>query len=67
MLVAHGRVMVSFGGLAGDCDNYVGYVTSTSVTGAGRTFHYAVPTAREAGMWAPAGPGARPQRSRVRR
>ena len=24
MLVEHGRVVVSFGGLAGDCDNYVG-------------------------------------------
>ena len=56
VLVAHGRVVVSFGGLAGDCDNYVGYVTSTSVTGSGRTFHYAVPTAREAGMWATPGP-----------
>jgi outer membrane protein assembly factor BamB len=56
VLVEHGRVVVSFGGLAGDCDNYVGYVTSTSVTGGGRTFHYAVPTAREAGMWAPPGP-----------
>ena len=30
VLVAHGRVIVSFGGLAGDCDNYVGYVTSTA-------------------------------------
>jgi outer membrane protein assembly factor BamB len=56
VLVAHGRVMVSFGGLAGDCDNYVGYVTSTPVTGKGHTFHYAVPTQREAGMWAPPGP-----------
>jgi hypothetical protein len=56
VLVEHGRVVVSFGGLAGDCDNYVGYVTSTSVTGSGRTFHYTVPTAREAGMWSPAGP-----------
>jgi outer membrane protein assembly factor BamB len=56
VLVEHGRVVVSFGGLAGDCDDYVGYVTSTSTTGAGRTFHYAVPTAREAGMWAPPGP-----------
>ena len=56
VLVEHGRVVVSFGGLEGDCDNYVGYVTSTSVTGTGRTFHYAVPTAREAGMWAPPGP-----------
>lgn len=56
VLVENGRVVVSFGGLAGDCDNYVGYVTSTSVTGSGRTFHYAVPTEREAGMWSPAGP-----------
>jgi PQQ-like domain len=56
VLVEHGRVVVSFGGLAGDCDNYVGYVTSTPVTGDGKTFHYAVPTAREAGMWAAAGP-----------
>jgi len=56
VLLAHGRVIVSFGGLAGDCDNYVGYVTSTPTTGQGRTFHYAVPTAREAGMWAPPGP-----------
>ena len=56
VLVEHGRVVVSFGGLAGDCDNYVGYVTSTSVTGAGRTFHYAVPTQREAGMWGTPGP-----------
>jgi outer membrane protein assembly factor BamB len=56
LLVEHGRVVVTFGGLAGDCDNYVGYVTSTPVTGKGHTFHYAVPTAREAGMWSPAGP-----------
>src|SRR4051812_5917360 len=56
VLVEHGRVVVSFGGLSGDCDNYVGYVTSTSVTGAGHTFHYEVPTAREAGMWATPGP-----------
>jgi hypothetical protein len=56
LLVENGRVVVSFGGRAGDCDNYVGYVTSTSVTGTGKTFHYAVPTAREAGMWASAGP-----------
>jgi outer membrane protein assembly factor BamB len=56
ILVEHGRVVVSFGGLAGDCDNYVGYVTSTPVDGTGKTYHYAVPTQREAGMWAPAGP-----------
>jgi outer membrane protein assembly factor BamB len=56
VLVEHGRVVVSFGGLAGDCDDYVGYVTSTSTSGHGTTYHYAVPTAREAGMWSPPGP-----------
>jgi outer membrane protein assembly factor BamB len=56
VLVTAGRVIVSFGGRYGDCDNYVGYVTSTPVSGEGKTFHYAVPTAREAGMWSPAGP-----------
>src|SRR5436305_1394896 len=56
LLVENGRVVVAFGGLAGDCDNYVGYVTSTSTSGTGRTHHYAVPTAREAGMWATGGP-----------
>jgi YVTN family beta-propeller protein len=56
VLVTHGRVIVSFGGLAGDCDNYVGYVTSTPVSGKGRTHRYVVPTDREAGMWSPAGP-----------
>jgi outer membrane protein assembly factor BamB len=56
LLVAHGRIITSYGGLAGDCDNYVGYLTSTSVTGRGKTTHYAVPTSREAGMWSPAGP-----------
>jgi outer membrane protein assembly factor BamB len=56
VLLEHGRVVVSFGGLAGDCDNYVGYLTSTSTAGTGHTYHYAVPTAREAGMWATGGP-----------
>jgi outer membrane protein assembly factor BamB len=56
LLVTSDRVLTAFGGLAGDCDNYVGYVTSVPTTGQGRTFHYAVPTAREAGIWATPGP-----------
>lgn len=56
LLVADGRIITSYGGLAGDCANYVGYLTSTSTTGKGSTTHYAVPTSREAGMWSPAGP-----------
>jgi outer membrane protein assembly factor BamB len=56
LLITHGRVITTYGGLAGDCGNYVGYVTSTSISGKGKTSHYAVPTPREAGMWSPAGP-----------
>ncbi len=56
LLVTGGRVITTFGGLAGDCDNYVGYVTSVPTNGQGPTHSYAVPTAREAGMWSPAGP-----------
>jgi outer membrane protein assembly factor BamB len=56
LLVAHGHVFTTYGGVSGDCGNYVGYITSTKSTGNGRTRHYAVPTYAEAGMWSPAGP-----------
>lgn len=56
LLVAHHRVYTAFGGLWGDCGNYVGYVTAVPTDGTGSTLHYAVPTAREAGIWAPPGP-----------
>jgi hypothetical protein len=56
LLVTAGRVYVAFGGRNGDCGNYVGYVASVDVHGTGATTHYAVPTEREAGMWAAAGP-----------
>jgi len=55
LAVGSGRVYVPFGGLAGDCGNYVGYVTATPVSGRGTTTHYAVPTRREGGIWAPSG------------
>jgi len=56
LLVTAGHVYVAFGGRDGDCGNYVGYVAAVPVTGAGAIAHYTVPTAREAGMWAAAGP-----------
>jgi hypothetical protein len=56
LLVANGRVYVMFGGRAGDCGNYVGYVVGVPKDGTGSSHHYAVPTDREAGMWAPPGP-----------
>jgi outer membrane protein assembly factor BamB len=56
LLVSHGRVYVAFGGRFGDCGNYVGYVVGVPTDGTGRSLHYAVPTAREAGIWAAPGP-----------
>jgi hypothetical protein len=58
LVVAGGRVYVPFGGLAGDCGNYVGYLTATPVSGSGSTGLYAVPTRREGGIWAPSGVAA---------
>ena len=55
LAVSNGRVYVPFGGLAGDCGDYVGYVTATPVRGDGPTTHYAVPTRREGGIWAAPG------------
>jgi outer membrane protein assembly factor BamB len=55
LLVTAGRVITTFGGLAGDCGDYVGYATSVPTDGKGPTASYAVPTAREGGMWAPPG------------
>lgn len=56
LAVANGRVYIPFGGLYGDCGNYVGYIASVATTGDGAVTHYEVPTAREAGMWAASGP-----------
>lgn len=56
LLVAFGHVYVPFGGRYGDCGNYVGYLAAVRTDGSGAVTTYAVPTAREAGMWAPPGP-----------
>ena len=62
-LLVHDRhVYVAYGGLAGDCSTYRGSVVGLDlehpVTGALEDF--TVPTSREAGIWAPAGPAASP-------
>jgi outer membrane protein assembly factor BamB len=56
VLVAHHRVYTAFGGLYGDCGDYIGYVTAVATDGSGPVLHYAVPSGREAGIWAPPGP-----------
>jgi outer membrane protein assembly factor BamB len=54
LTLLHGRVFVAYGGLAGDCANYIGSVVS--VTTAGRDpLHYQIPTGREGGIWTPGG------------
>ncbi|HEV7205522.1 MAG TPA: PQQ-binding-like beta-propeller repeat protein [Jatrophihabitans sp.] len=59
LALAHGRVWVPFGGLAGDCGQYKGRLVGVPVTGGGvRT--YTVPTRREAGIWTSPGPTVDP-------
>jgi outer membrane protein assembly factor BamB len=55
LAVAGGRVFVAYGGLSGDCADYIGSVVSVRSDGTG-VQSYAIPTEREAGIWAPAGP-----------
>jgi polyvinyl alcohol dehydrogenase (cytochrome) len=45
---------VPYGGLAGDCGNYIGSVVSVTTSGSD-PIGYSVPTTREAGIWAPGG------------
>lgn len=56
LTIAHGRVWVPFGGLAGDCGQYKGRVVGWRLNGSRKPIKYTVPTAREAGIWTPPGP-----------
>jgi len=55
LTVLDGWVYVTYGGLFGDCGNYIGSVVAAPTTGTGELRSYAVPTTREAGMWATGG------------
>jgi outer membrane protein assembly factor BamB len=50
-----GHVLVGFGGNAGDCAQYHGWVVGVPEAGTGSLLVYQVPTAREGAIWAPAG------------
>jgi len=58
LALANGRIYVPFGGLQGDCGPYKGAIVSTPANGKGPLEQYIVPTAREGGIWTPAGPVA---------
>lgn len=55
LTVLDGQVYIPFGGLYGDCDNYVGSVVSAPASGLGPLRSFAVPTPGKAGIWAPGG------------
>ena len=56
LAIAQGRVWVPFGGLAGDCGPYHGWVVGSLLSGQGALSTYQQPSSREAGIWAPSGP-----------
>ncbi|MEV6844626.1 PQQ-binding-like beta-propeller repeat protein [Actinoplanes sp. NPDC051411] len=55
LTVLQGRVYIAYGGLDGDCAQYIGSVVSVPVSGSGAVQSYAVPTSREGGIWSPGG------------
>ncbi len=54
LFLENGTVYVPYGGLAGDCGAYHGYVVSIAERG-GAVRTYRTPSSREAGIWAPPG------------
>jgi outer membrane protein assembly factor BamB len=52
------RVYVAYGGLYGDCGQYLGGMASLRTDGTGRA-GWAVPTAQLGGIWTPGGPAVR--------
>ncbi len=56
LAVTGGHVLVTFGGLNGDCGNYVGAVVSIRTDMTGAQTSYSIPTSREGGIWTPPGP-----------
>ncbi|GAA5186160.1 hypothetical protein GCM10023322_31800 [Rugosimonospora acidiphila] len=54
LTLLNGRIYIPYGGLFGDCANYIGSVVSVTTAGTGM-LSYAIPTGREAGIWGTAG------------
>lgn len=51
-----GMVYIAYGGLAGDCSDYIGTVVGARTDGTGSLISFRVPTPREGGIWTPPGP-----------
>jgi outer membrane protein assembly factor BamB len=55
LLLYDNRVYVNFGGLAGDCGLYHGYVLGVPANGVGGELNYKVPTQTEGAIWSVGG------------
>src|SRR5437763_7255854 len=55
LTLANGMVYIAYGGLDGDCSDYIGRVVASQTNGQGSLLVYRVPTTREGGIWAPPG------------
>jgi outer membrane protein assembly factor BamB len=53
--LANGMVYIPYGGLAGDCAQYYGWVVGLPANGTGSMVVYKVPTSREGGIRTPSG------------
>ena len=56
LTVANGYVYIGFGGLDGDCAQYVGAVVAVPTSNQGASLDFMVPTSREGAVWATGGP-----------
>src|SRR5215472_6463985 len=56
LTIAGGRVYVAFGGLAGDCGQYIGSVVGIPLSGGGPLVSWHTPTSRMGAVWATGGP-----------
>lgn len=55
LTLANGMVYIAYGGLDGDCSDYIGRIVASRTDGQGPLLVYRVPTPREGGIWAPPG------------
>jgi len=58
--LANGMVYIPYGGLAGDCGHYHGWVVGLAANGTGGMAVYQVPTGNEGAVWAPSGASVDP-------
>lgn len=63
LAVSGGQVVIAYGGNYGDCGAYLGRIVAVRTDGTGPLRAFAVPTRREAGIWAASGPAALPDGS----